>query len=149
MILGAELLESFGRVLASAAAIFLYALSKASGLSMTDIMLRSLALTNPLTAGIFGALFPFLSGILVTFLLLRRLRSGEAIRTIVFVSTLVVLEFSDLYAAAFGRTGGRLAIELIPNLAFMFGMLAYSGLWYEFRDEDVQSLFGHRPLWPK
>lgn len=100
---------------------------KAMGVSMIDVLFRSISLTNPFAMGFLGLLFPGALGVLLAWFFIRGLKrsSDIATRIMIFIGTTVMFQFGEVYAAAYQQSGGAIDANFAPNITFTLALLLY------------------------
>jgi len=128
--------ESVVRSVASVVGVFVYVITKALGVTLPQTIIEGVASVSLNQALVMWVVPSALLGWVVAFGLLRSLRrSGIAIRMVIFIATLLILFFSDTYAATF-EVGGLANNALMPNIAFVIGLGFYVMLNYRTEDRD-------------
>jgi hypothetical protein len=119
--------DTFSRCLAVISALIAYFLARALKLSLADVVFESLA-DSPSKLWLFLTAFflPALSGVITTILIGAGIERGGEVgnRLSLFVMTLAILMFTDVYVEAFGHSSG-LDRQLAPNTAFVLGMAMF------------------------
>ncbi|MDZ7704561.1 MAG: hypothetical protein U5L04_08780 [Trueperaceae bacterium] len=128
--------ESVVRSVASVVGVFVYVITKALGVTLPQTIIEGVASVSLNRALVMWVVPSALLGWVVAFVLLRSLRrSGIAIRMVIFIATLLILFFTDTYAATF-EVGGLANNALMPNIAFVIGLGFYVMLNYRTEDHD-------------
>lgn len=128
--------ESVVRSVASVVGVFVYVITKALGVTLPQTIIEGVASVSLNQALVMWVVPSAILGWVVAFVLLRSLRrSGIAIRMVIFIATLLVLFFTDTYAATF-EVGGLANNALMPNIAFVIGLGFYVMLNYRTEDQD-------------
>lgn len=122
--------EKTVRMSAFTSGFLIYYGSKALGISIPVLMIKSLVITNPFSIGLFGILIPSLTGYFVAWYCIRNIRKSDdiAARLIILIVTFIIVLFSDVYATAFDVIPMRetgLEITLLPNLTFTIALSLY------------------------
>jgi hypothetical protein len=121
-------LERVIRVFALVAGFLIYFMSRAVGISIPDIIVKSLAGTTPLSFGIIGMLFPLILGIFAAWYCVDAMGriSNLPGRVAVLIATFILTLFTDVYVAVFKLpTANKLHTNLLPNLTFVIGLSLY------------------------
>ena len=125
---GGSTLEKLIRVFALIVGFLIYFISRAVGISIPDLIVRSLVGITPLSFGIVGMLFPLIIGILLAWYCLDAMgrRSNLPGRVVVLISTFILTLFTDVYVAVFRLpTANELHTNLLPNLTFVIGLMLF------------------------
>src|SRR3954467_11700572 len=123
----ANTLERAIRIMAFGAGLLTVLGAKAAGVSISDFMVSSLKQSNPVLIGIFGVALPVGTGVLVAWYMKTRMEKGNDFgkRIMVFVGVLITTQFAELYAAAVHVSGFAPSRPLLPNVAFIVGLVLY------------------------
>jgi hypothetical protein len=123
----ANTLERAIRIMAFGAGLLTVLGAKAAGVSISDFMVSSLKQSNPVLIGIFGVALPVGTGVLVAWYMKTRMEKGNDFgkRIMVFVGVLVTTQFTELYAAVVHVNGFAPSRSLLPNVAFIVGLVLY------------------------
>ena len=129
-------IENTVRSAAFATGFLIYYGSKAIGLSIPSMILRSLAITNPFTIGLFGILIPSLTGYFVAWYCIKNINKNENIasRLIILIITFIIVLFGDVYVTTYSIPKSEtniLDITLLPNLTFTIALSLYVILQYK------------------
>lgn len=124
-------LEKMVRAMAVATGVFLYGAAKAMGVSLTVWITKAVESGTWFTFLTVGTLIPSILGILVAKFVIRALKSANymAMRVILFMGSLILLQFCDLYIETGLRSGLEITRQLAPNLLF----LSFFGLYLIFK----------------
>lgn len=119
--------EVLVRIFALVGAALTVFLAKAIGLSIPELLTRSLSITNPIRFTALGIVSPAALGILVAwyFVAAIRNRDDRSLRVMIFVGGLMVFIFSDVYAAAVQAAGFGPTGALAPNVSFLLAVALY------------------------
>ena len=134
-------IENTIRSSAFATGFLIYYGSKAIGLSVPSLIIKSLILTNPFTIGLFGILMPSLTGYFVAWYCIRNINKNDniAARLIILIITFIIVLFSDVYITTYGiaKNGPTmLDITLLPNLTFTISLSLYVILRYKRQEQQ-------------
>ena len=124
-------LERTIRAIAIATGVFLYGSAKAMGMSLTGWIAAAVVSGTWFSFLAIGAIIPSIAGILVARFVVRTLHSANymAMRAMIFVGTLILLQFCDLYISTGLQAGLNITKQLAPNLLF----LSFFGLYLVFQ----------------
>jgi lamin tail-like protein len=144
MFQGGSGIEVVIRTMAAAVGFLIYAGSQAVGLSIPELMLSSIHVTNPESIVIVGVLFPGLAGMAVAWFCLQSIRKIREVgaRLVILISTFVVALFGDVYVASFQTSDisqQGINVVLLPNLTFTISMGLYFILRYT-KEKDGQEV---------
>jgi hypothetical protein len=125
--------EKFVRVLAFACGLLVVIATKVLGVSISDLLLQSITLSDPISLALLGVMVPSGSGFLSAWYFTRSLKRSTniATRVMIFVGTLLALQFVDVYAKAVGTSGFGLNSAFMPNVVFVIAMGIYIFLRYD------------------
>lgn len=131
-----DIAEKAIRLSAFATGILIYYGSKTIGVSIPSLMIQSLMITKPFSLGLFGILFPSLTGFFVAWYCLRSMKKNDytASRLIILVITFIIVIFGDVYVTAFDlsrQSDSVLDVMLLPNLTFTIALSLYLILRYK------------------
>lgn len=133
-----KVLERVLRTSAAMTGFLIYFGAKASGISVPQFMMASIATTNPFSFGLLSILIPSAAGILTAWYCLRSIRRSEdiATRTIILIVMFIVTMFADVYAATYGLIAGDQlhARSLLPNVTFTVALSLYILFKYDHRE---------------
>ena len=124
-------LEKMARVISVGTGIFLYGSAKAMNVTLTEWITRSVEGGSWFTFLSLGAVFPSIFGLLTAKYVVHYLKSADfiALRVILFMGSLILLQFCDLYIVTGLSAGLAVTRGLAPNLLF----LTFFGLYIIFR----------------
>ncbi len=131
---GAELVM---RALAATCGLLFYIGAKAIGLSVPELMYKSLSAPFPISVGLAGVIAPSAIGFFVSWYVIRQLkrldpaRDALSVRVLVLVTTFVFFLYCDTYFATFGGAPSAKFVHLLPNLVFVLSVLMYAILRYD------------------
>lgn len=124
-------LEKMVRALAVATGVFLYGAAKAMGVSLTVWITKAVESGTWFTFLTVGTLIPSILGVLVAKYVIHALKSANymAMRIILFMGSLILLQFCDLYIETGLKAGLEITKQLAPNLLF----LSFFGIYMVFK----------------
>jgi hypothetical protein len=124
-------LEKMIRTMSVATGVFVYGAAKATGVSLTVWVTKAVESGTWFTFLTVGTLFPSILGILVAKFVIRALKSADymAMRVMLFMGSLILLQFCDLYIETGLKAGLDVTRHLAPNLLF----LSFFGLYLIFK----------------
>jgi hypothetical protein len=121
-------LEQAIRVIALAAGFLLNVGAKRLHMDIPTLLSNSLSVANPLAYGAVEVVAPAVTGLTAAYFLLKGLRDqrsqNKGVRLIVFLTSLFVVLFGDVYASAI-TTDIRDERLLLPNLSFALALMFY------------------------
>jgi len=131
-----DIIEKTVRISAFATGILIYYGSKTIGMSIPSMMIQSLMITKPFSLGLFGILFPSLTGYFVAWYCVKSIKKNDntASRLIILIITFIIVIFGDVYVTAYDlskQSDSVLDVMLLPNLTFTIALSLYLILRYE------------------
>lgn len=121
--------ERIIRLVSLTTGFLIYIGAKAIGISIPELMLGGLSITNPFTVGIWGIIFPWFLGTIVAWYCIRELNKNEdiATRLIILITSFIVVMFGDVYVVSYQieTNVNGLNLSLLPNLTFTIGLSLY------------------------
>ncbi|HUZ26144.1 MAG TPA: hypothetical protein VMV07_20515 [Streptosporangiaceae bacterium] len=124
-----ERLIRFG-ALASGGLVVLGA--QAAGVSFSQLISTALDNSQALTTAA-GVVIPGAAGVGLSQIFLRAAtnRNIFAIRVIIFIGMLAAVQFAEIYASVVDTKGFKLGAAILPNIAFVVGILLCIALTYD------------------
>lgn len=134
-------IENTIRASAFTTGFLIYYGSKSVGLTIPSLILESLTITNPMSLGLFGILFPSLTGVIVAWYFLTKINKNDyvATRLIIIIITFLIVMFSDVYITTFGVSKESVEgvdITLLPNLVFTIALSLSFILRYKHKENQ-------------
>jgi hypothetical protein len=124
-----EIQEKIIRTISLTTGFLIYFGSKAVGLSIPDLLIHAIKISNPYLTIFVGILLPFATGVIAAWFLQRVINKDEdfAARVIILITTFILVLFSDVYVGTFGvhQFNKELNAYLLPNLSFTIGISLY------------------------
>jgi len=122
-----NVMERAVRIMAYGGGLLTVLGAKAGGISISDFTVSALKQSNPIKIGFFGVAVPAGTGVLVAWYMKNRMEKGDNFgkRIMIFVGVLVATQFAELYAAAVHVSGFSPSPSLMPNVAFIVGLVLY------------------------
>lgn len=123
-------------VISAMTGFLIYFGARALGLSIPEMMMTSVSVSNPVKMAFFSILIPWSVGVAVAWYFSWCLSKhiDIAFRVVILISAFIVTLFGDVYAASYKvTTGGGIDTSLLPNLTFTVGMGLYIILNYKTR----------------
>jgi hypothetical protein len=115
--------------------------AKAVGVSITDLLARSLAEGTPFVLGFVGILLPGAVGAFLGWYFVRvaQRRENIGIRVLIFAAVLAITQFADVYATAIQSQGldSPPSPQMAPNIAFVVGLCMYIILTYDPESQET------------
>ncbi len=140
-VFAAEGFERLARVFALLTAPLIVLGARAFDISIPDILLRALSLSNPFVTTTVGVIIPGGVGALAAWFFVRVLKRGNreiGTRIMIMVGALIMFEFGDVYVAALREAGTTVDRYLAPNIAFTLALFFYIALNYKEGVEAVR-----------
>jgi len=141
-------IERFMRFIAAAGGALAVLSTRALGLSVPEFLMQSLSTARPTLGVLSGFVAPAFAGAFVAWIFdysIRHKGTNVTVRLLVFVGAVFTVQFADVYAAAFRRTGVSLGPTLAPNATFIVGLVLYLVLRVDTEEGDRRSLLGLLP----
>jgi hypothetical protein len=107
--------------------------SRALGISMAELVVRSIRDYKPLSFGLANVVLPGTAGLVATSYFVHCLKrsSNVAIRIAILVGTWSVLQFGEVYMAALSTQGIEIGKANVANLMFTLSVSLYLILKYD------------------
>ncbi len=108
--------------------------ARAFDVSLPEMLLRVLSVSNPVLTATAGVLIPGGAGVLAAWFFIRVINRGDrdsATRIMILIGTFLLFMFGDVYVAAVATEGAVVNKYLAPNIAFMLALFVYVTLNYK------------------
>jgi hypothetical protein len=124
-------LNRFVRFLALFTGLTISVAAEALDLSITELIIKSIRLYNPFVFYPLDVLLPATLGFVLCWYLTHVTKRGTefAMRVVILVSTLAVIQFAELYVKVVAEHGTALGRAFVPNIVFTTSIM----LWVIFR----------------
>jgi hypothetical protein len=124
--------ETTIRALSAMGGLFLFFLSKSTGISIYDLIVEAIAMYNILFY-IIAITIPAIIGYAIARYCIASLKKGEdfAMRIIILFGVLLISEFLDVYILATSQSGLLMNKGLVPNIAFTLAIIFYTIFQYQ------------------
>lgn len=123
--------EVLVRIFSCLAGFAAYIAARVLGIALPQLLLTSMETSHPIMMWIMKAVMPFGAGVLMAFLFLKALKSGNerAYRIMILISSFVLAIYADIYATASAiqseATKMPVNPNLLPNLSFILAIILY------------------------
>ena len=120
--------ERLYRIMALACGALVAFGSKATGVSIPDLLNQAVPLPLAIRLGLVDTIIPATLGLGFGWYVTKAMRrdTQSATRVIIFFGSMIVSAFTDVYATAVGTSGFGLTSSLVPNVAFLAALGIYT-----------------------
>lgn len=128
-----KVVERIMRASAMSTAVLIFFAARSAKLSLAQIMVAAVELTNPITFGLATIIGPGFAGILLSWYVVRSLHKSQnvAVRIMILVGVFTLLQFADVYVDGVIREGFHVDKVFLPNICFTVGISLYAILRYD------------------
>lgn len=127
--------EAFKLSLSLLVGFLIYMLSKALGLSIPELIFKSLENTSPIKFAVLSAFLSSMLGVAVSMVMVSAMKRSKAVslRMSLMMFSFIIVAFIDVYAKTYAVDSplGGINTALIPNMSFILGLVMYNLLYVD------------------